>query len=252
MKSASDVLKIAFVLDDGLDSEDGVQQYIKTVGTWLINQGHTVHYLVGQTKRTDIENVYSLAKNKRVSFNGNKLSIPLPASKKAIQQVLEQNDYDILHVQIPHSPFFASKVVNLAEKNAAIIGTFHILPYGLAANIGTKMLGIWQRNNLKKFNSVVSVSSAAQQFAKESFKVDSIVIPNAVDIETYKTRKTAEHFKPPIKILFLGRLVARKGCGYLIEALYEVSKRRSDIKFHLDICGKGELDTELKNLVKRL
>src|ERR1700761_8080717 len=39
-------MKIALVLDDTLDTPDGVQQYILNVGSWLSEQGHEVHYLV--------------------------------------------------------------------------------------------------------------------------------------------------------------------------------------------------------------
>jgi phosphatidylinositol alpha-mannosyltransferase len=62
-------LKIGFLLDDTLDTPDGVQQYVLTVGKWMSNQGHEVHYLVGQTHRRDIDNVHSMAKNIKVSFN---------------------------------------------------------------------------------------------------------------------------------------------------------------------------------------
>ena len=63
MKKDNTALRIAYVLDDGLDSEDGVQQYIRALGAWFSSQGHEVHYLVGETKRSDIPNVHSLAKN---------------------------------------------------------------------------------------------------------------------------------------------------------------------------------------------
>lgn len=78
-------MKIGFVLDDGLDSPDGVQQYILTLGTWLEKQGHEVHFLVGQTERTDISNVHVLARNIGVRFNHNRLTIPLPANHGRIK-----------------------------------------------------------------------------------------------------------------------------------------------------------------------
>ena len=67
-------MKIGFVLDDSLDKSDGVQQYVLTLGHWLHSQGHEVHYLVGQTERTDIQNVHSLSKNVRAKFNQNRMS----------------------------------------------------------------------------------------------------------------------------------------------------------------------------------
>lgn len=52
-------VKVGLVLDDTLDTPDGVQQYVLTTGSWLRNQGHDVHYLVGQTACTDIPNIHT-------------------------------------------------------------------------------------------------------------------------------------------------------------------------------------------------
>ena len=72
-------MKIGLVFDDSLDSTDGVAQYVLALGDWLDDQGHEVHYLVGETHRTDLPNLHSLSRNVRVTFNGNKLGMPLPA-----------------------------------------------------------------------------------------------------------------------------------------------------------------------------
>ncbi|HUB93292.1 MAG TPA: glycosyltransferase family 1 protein, partial [Verrucomicrobiae bacterium] len=66
-------MKVALVLDDTLDTPDGVQQYVLAVGGWLVEQGHEVHYLVGQTVRTDIQNVHVMSRNVHVRFNGNRM-----------------------------------------------------------------------------------------------------------------------------------------------------------------------------------
>src|SRR4051812_47082988 len=99
MANTPQTYKIGFVLDDGLDKPDGVQQYILTLGAWLSEQGHEVHYLVGQTNRTDIKNVHSLSKNIRVQFNGNRMSIPLPTSSRKLRSFLRAEHFDILHIQ---------------------------------------------------------------------------------------------------------------------------------------------------------
>src|SRR4051812_32795340 len=125
-------MKIGFVFDDTLDSYDGVAQYVKTLGTWLSSQGHEVRYLVGQTKMIQWSGgkVYSLSKNQKVIFNGNRLSIPIAASSRKIKKVLAEENFDILHVQVPYSPFMAQKVIKSAGENTAIIGTFHVAPLG--------------------------------------------------------------------------------------------------------------------------
>src|SRR5579862_4445122 len=92
-------LNVGLVFDDSLDSPDGVAQHVKTLGAWLSARGHTVSYLVGETKMSDWAGgkVYSLAKNQKVSFNGNKLSIPLPVKTQTLAKIIKELNFDILH-----------------------------------------------------------------------------------------------------------------------------------------------------------
>ena len=63
-------MKIGLVVDDGLDKPDGVQQFVLTLGKWLSENGHEVHYITSSTKRIDLPNLHALSKSLTVSFNG--------------------------------------------------------------------------------------------------------------------------------------------------------------------------------------
>ncbi len=212
-------MKIGFVLDEGLDKPDGVQQYILALGTWLRATGHEVRYLVGQTSRTDIAGLYSIPKNIKVRFNGNAVTVPVFASTKKIKQTLKQEQFDVLHVQAPYSPVFGAKVIKYASAETAVIGTFHILPYGKISSVGTRLLGLWLKSSLRRFDSFVSVSRPAADFAQSTFGINSAVIPNMVNLAEFKPSKPAPRSKKQFHILFLGRLVERKGCRQLLRAL---------------------------------
>lgn len=240
-KNKPQILKIAFVLDDGLDSPDGVQQYVLTLGRAMSKAGHEVHYIVGQTKRSDISNVHSLAHNIHVRFNGNRLTIPLPVSKSSIRRCLKSIDADVIHVQMPHSPFFGAKVVSSAPKSTVVIGTFHIFPYSRLARVGTRLLGIWLRRNLKRFDKFYSVSTAARDFAEESFKIETSISPNVVDIQRYRPAVPVSHTgKQIVRIVYVGRLVERKGCALLLQAYSKARSIDPSIESELIVCGRGE------------
>ena len=246
MKKETQKLKIGFVLDAGIDVEDGVQQYILTLGRYLRGLGNEVHYIVGESKRTDIENMHSLSKNFTVKFNGNKVFIPKPTSKKIIIELLEKEKFDVLHVQVPYSPFYGAKFVKYALKNTTVVGTFHILPYNFLTKYGTWLLGLALKNNLKRFDLQISASKANQEFSAWAFHTKSIVVPNMVDIESFTPTKTFKRNNEVCEILYLGRLTERKGCAYLLQALSCMLKQYPDTKFHLNIAGKGELLDKLK------
>lgn len=242
-------LKIAFVLDTTLDVEDGVQQYILVLGDWLKKQGHEVHYIVGETHRTDIDNLHSITKNIKVHFNGNKVVMPLPASKKRIKKLLDSENFDILHVQVPYSPFFAAKVIKSASKKTTVIGTFHILPFGKVAFFGTWFLGLILRKNLKRFDRQISASSANKSFSHKTFRTDSIVIPNMVKLNEFAPPSNFVRNNKSFEILFLGRLTNRKGPKELLNAIKYLEHTYPGISYNLKIAGKGELDLKLKKFV---
>lgn len=247
MAAPAKPLKVGLVLDSGLDAPDGVQQYVLAIGEWLRSKGHDVHYLVGQTKRRDIANVHSLGRAVKVSFNGNKGSIPLFASRREIKSLLAAEKFDVLHVQIPHHPLLAQPIVLAADKRTAVIGTFHIAPLNGLVTIGNKLLGLWLKPSLRRFDRIVSVSSAAAAFAKQTFGTRTDVLPNVVDAKRFASAEPlSQYTDDTLTILFLGRLVSRKGCGLLLRAVARLSEQTDLPKFRVLICGRGPLEAELK------
>lgn len=247
-KTRADVtkqLKIGFVLDTSLDPPDGVQQYILRLGEWMNVQGHDVHYLVGETKRTDIPNVHSLSKNVTVTFNGNKMTIPLWAYRAKVKQLLLAEQFDILHVQSPYHPLMAQYILR-KSKTAAIVSTFHILPYGKIAAAANRLLGITLQPSLKRVNTFLSVSSAAVVFQRRTFGVDSKVLPNVFDYPRFANAQPLLTKDDRVTILFLGRLVERKGCQYLLQALANLDLNTLP-KIRVVVCGKGALLPELQS-----
>jgi phosphatidylinositol alpha-mannosyltransferase len=246
MNANAKPLKIGFVFDDSLDKPDGVQQYILSVGAWLSDQGHDVHYLVGNTTRTDLANVHSLSRNLHVRFNGNGMSIPMPTSRRKLRQFLTDQAFDVLHVQVPYSPWLAGRLISAAAPTTAIIGTFHIVANSPLVAAATRFLGLYTHSTVRKFDEIVSVSSAAQQFSKQTYGIDTMVIPNAIDYQRFGAAQPLTHYDDQTPtILFLGRLVPRKGCRLLLEAIRLVRDDYGHTNVRVLICGKGP---ELANL----
>lgn len=243
-------LKIGFVLDDGLDNPDGVQQYILALGTWLHTKGHEVRYLVGETKRNDIPGVHSMSRNMGVRFNGNKLSMPLPTSRRRLRRFMEREKFDVLHVQVPYSPFMGHQLIMAARPSVAVIGTFHIAPNNPIVSVGNRLLGLWLHYSLKRFDTMLSVSTTAADFATQTFRISSQVLPNVIDYARFHEAKALHNYGDDrLTILFLGRLVPRKGCQQLLAAVQRLYNKQNTPKFRVVICGSGPLETHLKKYV---
>lgn len=243
----SSKLSIGLIVDDSLDSNDGVQQYVLTLGGWLATRGHEVHYLAGETRERDLANLHSLSRNFKVSFNKNRLSLPLPASRRRLKKLLARYHFDVLHVQMPYSPLLAGRIIKLAPQSTALVGTFHILPYGRLASSLSSLLAIIEKRSLAKLDKVLAVSPAAAKFAADTFGLTSKVVPNVVETRRFASGRPVFRNKDhKLTILFLGRLVPRKGCRTLLAAVNLLVKSQQKLPdFQVVICGAGPLMSEL-------
>jgi phosphatidylinositol alpha-mannosyltransferase len=244
-------LKVGLVLDTSLDPTDGVQQYVIHIGEWLRSQGQDVHYLVGQTSRRQLPNIQSLSRNITVSFNGNRTTIPLPTSRRKLRRVAREGNFDVLHVQTPHHPLMSQRLIMGAGRRTAVIGTFHVLPYGWLARVGNRLLGIWLHPSLKRMDRLLAVSSVAAEFAEKSFHKKAEVLPNVIDYKLFNSAQPLEKYKDSkLTILFLGRLVPRKGCQLLLEAVAKLVESGPKLPdFRVVICGRGQLEPKLRKFV---
>lgn len=242
-------MKIGLVIDDGLDRNDGVQQYVRTIGSWLEHQNHEVQFLAGETKKIS-KNIHSLSKNISMRFNGNRFTIPFAASTRDIQALLIHEQYDVLHVQMPYSPLLAGKIIKHAPKNIAIVGTFHILPVGDLQATGNYVLGKLQQRTLRRIDSICSVSQAAQKFAQDTYGITSKVVPNMIHLASWQ-KSAKPVLNKPGRIVFLGRLVARKGCREFLLAVAALPPAMLQ-NLEVIVAGDGPERNELKKLAHML
>lgn len=233
------MLKIGLVLDDSLDKPDGVQQYVTILGEYLKSIGHDVHYLVAETMRDDLSNIHSLTRYASMKFNQNNVRTPLPSSSKTIKSLLSRLDLDVIHVQMPYSPLFAGKVIRFAPKRTKIVGTFHILPASKTHALANIVLRVGIMRSLYKFDKIMAVSKPAGEFAKRIYGIDSVVVPNCVDLSRFVPTKQIKSHYPTKRIVFLGRFVKRKGAEELVRALRELVGTYNINNLEVVMAGKG-------------
>lgn len=244
-------MKIGLVFDDSLDKTDGVAQYVLITGEWLRKQGHEVHYLVGETKRQDIKELHSLSRNVKVSFNKNRMTMPLPADKRRIAELLQREQFDILHIQMPYSPFLAGRIISVADDDTAVVGTFHILPYSKMVHAANRLLGSVQKRSLTRFDKIMATSPPAAAFAKQTYDIDCQVVPLGIPLRRFFGAEPFAAYSDKKTIVFLGRLVERKGCQYLLRSLARLKKDgRLGDDVRVVICGDGPLRPQLEQFVQ--
>ena len=243
-------LTVGLVLDDSLDRPDGVQQHVLTLGAWLAAQGHHVRYLAPSTRRTDLPHLRPLGSSIQVRYNGNLLSTPRPAGVRRLRAILAE-PFDVLNVAMPYSPFMAGRLVARARPTTAVVGTFHILPASRWVAAASRGLGLLQRGHLRRFDRVLAVSAPAATFARTAFGLDCSVVANPVDVGVFARAADAADLDDrvddaPVHLVFLGRLVERKGPAALLDAVAALhADAGRATPFRVTIAGKGPMAATL-------
>jgi len=126
------------------------------------------------------------------------------------------------------------------------------------SNLAMKQLATMEKETAKNSNLIVTVSRYSSEKAIEFYGLDSAkirIVPNGVDPQKFRPMGNLENLKRQIGIdnrfcvLFVGRLIPRKGLSYLIEAAKYVVREIDDIVFV--IVGNGPLRKHLTNYVHK-
>lgn len=244
-------MRIGYLFDGYLRPNEGVPAYIEDVASYMERHGHEAVRIVGGSDREQSDVVVKMGKTASFGVNGNTVEQALPISARRAERVLDITHPDILHLQMPHNPLVSGRIAKRAA-DVPIVATFHVLPNSPAMSVGMRVLAKATRGLSESLGTMISNSKATQQFVKDVYGLDSELIPNPVDVRKFQRgKKLAEYDDEMTNVVFLGRLVERKGVQHLVNAVGSLSKKtRAGIR--LLIAGTGELSTSLQEQVELL
>ncbi|KKR86708.1 hypothetical protein A2875_02540 [Candidatus Gottesmanbacteria bacterium RIFCSPHIGHO2_01_FULL_46_14] len=158
---------------------------------------------------------------------------------------LRKKQFDIVHVQWP----FPNGILGLFAKlvfGAKLILTFHGAEFTLIRKVplGNSIL----RYILSKADQVIANSTFTRDLIHQILRIPVYIIPFASTVSVGQ-RATFKRIlsKKTFNILFVGRLIERKGVQYLIWAFERLHKKNSNVR--LDVVGNGPLLTQIKEQV---
>ena len=160
----------------------------------------------------------------------------------AIVQLVKREKYDIVHVHWPFPHIIFGVFARIAGKTR-LFSTFYgreIRWFTKKFKWLTKCLSIL----LNKSDMITAISTHTRTELRSYIKSEIEVIPFSAAVPERVSSISDEN-----EILFVGRLVERKGIKYLIQAMAEL---RNEIPHKLVIIGDGAERPELENLVDRL
>ena len=138
-----------------------------------------------------------------------------PHSVFAIRQALRTGDYDVAHIHEPIVPLIGFDAL-MSSGEMPLVGTFHTYSENPISNgIGAVVMG--GRRRMNRLHARIAVSEAAAWTARRFYGGHYRIVPNGVRLGVAVPEEAAKG-EEPLRILFIGQAVERKGLPVLLRA----------------------------------
>ncbi len=213
-------MKIAQVSPYDYPYAGGVQEHIRHLSERFQAMGHQVQILAASSAEGDElhSNIVKVSEAiVPVPFSGSVVRISIsPRVYWRIKRILEESEFDIIHLHEPIVPLLP--LVVLRHAKTVTVGTFHAYRDSHAAYE-------WGKPAIQPFidrlDGKIAVSNAARSTVARYFPGEYVIVPNGVEYGRFADdglAPIAEFDVGRPNILFVGRLEKRKGFKYLLEA----------------------------------
>jgi phosphatidylinositol alpha-mannosyltransferase len=239
-------MKIGLVTPYVYPLPGGVNQHVRYLYENLRLRGHDVRIITSShgLQRASEGDVIRIGKGFSVPANGSVGTITLsPRYLSQVRDVLEREQFDVLHFHEPFVPFLSLIVLRLST--SVNIATFHAYGgFSPAYELGSKIMGSYAQ----RLHGRIAVSAAARHFIDRFFPGEYRVIPNGVDTGRFRRAVPIARWQDGTRnILFVGRFEPRKGLLDLLKA-YRIL-RKTGCRCRLLVVGGGPQEREARRYI---
>jgi phosphatidyl-myo-inositol alpha-mannosyltransferase len=147
--------------------------------------------------------------------------VATPGGMLALRRELRAGGYDVLHIHEPVVPLLSWDALCSCGPDLPLVGTFHTYSENALTNGIANLLGARRRMN--HLHARIAVSEAAAWTARRFYGGRYRIVPNGVHLEADRLDAPEQHdtraaSDGPLRILFIGQAVERKGLPVLLRA----------------------------------
>ncbi len=244
-------LKIALICPYDIFKKGGVQTLIFNLKDNYKKQGHQVKIitpLIRGGKNFNDDDIIFIGRSR--DFNSplhTTVQISASVDYDFINSILEDNQFDIIHLHEPWVPFMSRQI--LVRSKAINIGTFHAkIPERVISRTLVKVVNPYLKSVLDYLDGLTAVSNSAKEYLTGLSSQNIEIIPNGIELKKFTFKENDQELCQ--RILYIGRLESRKGVKYLIDAYSEIYKINKSIE--LIIVGDGPNRSRLEIQAKVL
>jgi len=221
----------------------GVNQHVRYLYENLRLRGHDVRIISSShgLQRASEGDVIRIGRGFSMPANGSVGTITVsPRFLSQVHDVLDREQFDVLHFHEPFVPFLSLVVLGLS--NSVNVATFHAFGgFSPAYQIGSRLM----RPSIGRVHGRIAVSAVARHFVERFFPGDYKVIPNGVDVGRFARAVPISRWQDGTKnILFVGRFESRKGLLDLLKAYRVLRQTGRDCR--LLVAGGGPQEKEAR------
>ena len=235
-------ISVLLVMEWNFSEPGGVQQHVRELGLKLKERGHRVWGLLKKRVKEapPFESFYlpPVLPCPVIAF---------PPPMHSIARILMEINPDVVHIHHIFTPISIAVARACMRLSIPYVFTNHTLPVFHEKRFILRHLPL--HDVLQHASFIVSVSRAADEvvgmYVKDTGK--RLVIPNGVNTDVFRPMKVEKPERPVV--LFVGRLVERKGVDVLIKAKRLVDK---EIDCEFWVVGKGRDEWRFRSLAGSL
>ncbi len=228
-------MRVALVSPYSWSFPGGVSRHVEALALQLLDVGHDVRVLAPHdppgtlTRRLHVGHdavadelpdfVVPLGRTVGVPSNGAVSNLSTwPAASARLRAELRDGAYDVVHLHEPVAPLIGWQALTIPD--LPMVGTFHCYsehapPHALATLAGA-------RRRLNHLGVRLAVSEAAAWTGRRFYGGEYRIVPNGVrvdgDAAAVLARRPARADGGPLRLLFVGQAVERKGLPVLLAA----------------------------------
>jgi phosphatidyl-myo-inositol alpha-mannosyltransferase len=240
-------LRIGIVCPYSWDVPGGVQNHIRDLAEFLLNNGHHVEVLAPATENPDLPDyVVSAGRAVSIPYNGAVARVLFGVGANSrVRSWINDGNFDLLHLHEPAIPSLSLLACWAGE--GAMVGTFHAAAKYQKAIVA---IGPILEPVIEKLSARIAVSESARLTLTAHLETDAIVIPNGIYANNYRDGSPRSEWTGNT-IGFLGRFEEdRKGLPVLLDALPIISRFVPDVR--VLIAGPGDSEEVLEKVNPQL
>lgn len=169
------------------------------------------------------------------------------AASLAAARVARRGDFDVIHAHWP-LPLAVPGWAARRASGAPLICSFYGVELTFARSARVPFLVPFLRRAIRTADAVTAISTYTAGLVRALHDRPIDLIPFGATTPAPESIPPLPP-TPPLRLLFVGRLVERKGLHYLLEAL---ARLRGGAQVRLDVVGKGPERPRLEEQVRRL